>query len=201
MIARLCLALVGALAPHLAKAQVFPALYDVTGVATDDVLNIRKAASASSPILATLPPDARSVEVIAPAGDWAMVNTGERSGYVALRFLARQPNADWFDLELPVTCLGTEPFWNFALTPSQGRVVYASPEGEFAAPVTGLWPGDQFAQVAGTAFPQGFATIRGATCSDGMSDRTYGLAIDLFLSGDQTTVRHGCCTLLPAPPT
>ena len=124
MIARLCLVLIGVVLPHLAQAQdtgvSFPALYDVTGVAADDVLNIRATASAASPVLGTLPPDAAAVEVVALSGGWAVVNAADRSGFVALRFLARQAQRR---LVRPghcrMTCLGTEPFWCLAMSPGQ----------------------------------------------------------------------------------
>ena len=83
-------------APLVVAAQsALPALYDVTGVAADDALNIRAEPAANAEIIGTLPSDARSVEVVAvdASGKWALVNSAERSGYLALRFLLQQDSA------------------------------------------------------------------------------------------------------------
>lgn len=63
--------------PALAQ-DIYPALHDVTGVAADDVLNIRSEPSASSPIIGTFSPFETDVEVVAlsPDGGWGRVNAG-----------------------------------------------------------------------------------------------------------------------------
>ena len=66
--------------PLAALAEVYPALHDVTGVASDDVLNIRESPDAGSAIVGSLAPDATGVEVVAVTGGWAVVNTSEASG-------------------------------------------------------------------------------------------------------------------------
>jgi actin-like ATPase involved in cell morphogenesis len=52
---------------------------------------------------------------LSAAGGWGLVNAGDRSGYVAMRFLAREGGPDWNALETPLTCLGTEPFWSLKI--------------------------------------------------------------------------------------
>ena len=67
-----------------------------------------------------------------------------------------------------------------------------------------VWSGEDWHPVAGMTFAadeaSGMAVIRAEACSDGMSDRAFGLAIDLFLSGkggaDSRALR-GCCALAP----
>lgn len=61
---RLVLAL-GLLWPGLAAAQVLPALYDVAGVAGDDVLNVQVGPDADSAAMGSLPPNAKAVELVA----------------------------------------------------------------------------------------------------------------------------------------
>ncbi len=58
--------------PGLALAQSFPALYDVTGVASDDVLNVRAAPNANAQVIAALGPKATQVEVVRTdtSGHW-----------------------------------------------------------------------------------------------------------------------------------
>jgi hypothetical protein len=111
---RLAVLLWAALAlPGAATQDGWPAIHDVTGVAADDVLNIRERPDASSPIVGQLAPDA-TVEVIRPNErlTWGLVNAGERTGWVSLRYLQRRPG-QW-DGAFPeiASCFGTEPFWS-----------------------------------------------------------------------------------------
>ncbi len=199
MILRICLCLAFALttaAPARAD-EVFPALYRVTGVATNDVLNIRAAANANAPILGTLKPDAKRVEVMAMVNGWALVNADIDAGYVNARYLTRQGNDDWFDLTTPLTCLGTEPFWSLAINPGQRAVTISNPSGERSAVITQVWPGDPWHPGAALATNTGFATLTPGQCSDGMSNRAFGITADLFLGGETAARYSGCCTLVP----
>lgn len=118
----------------------FPALYDVAGVAADDVLNIRAAPAAGAPVIGALAHDARAVELLGldATGRWARLNIAEGQGWAALRHL--RPAA--------------------RLLPGRGR-------------------GDKFLLDLGGGT---VAAITRADCSDGMSGRGYGLAIDLILT-------------------
>ena len=180
-----------------AVAQEYPALHAVTGVTSDDVLNIRERPDADSSILGTLPPDATGVEVIAVNDGWAVVNGPELTGYVALRFLAREAGPAWNSLEVPLTCLGTEPFWSLALDPATGVATLNTPEDpEGRALALGqTWPGAMWAPAAAVSLPDGMAVLYPAECSDGMSDRSYGIAADLFLTGPDRPRLSGCCLL------
>jgi uncharacterized membrane protein len=191
------LALILALIPMALRAEVFPALHDVTGVAADDVLNIRAAASADAPVIGTIAPDATGVEVVAVRDGWAVVNTGEGSGYAALRFLSRADDPDWPTLEVPLTCLGTEPFWSLQIDPGLAETRFQTPEDEapLSAPITRSWPGLPWSQAAAVALPEGIAVLTPAECSDGMSEQSFGIAADLFLAGAERSRLSGCCRL------
>lgn len=186
-----------ALCPLALRAEVYPALHDVTGVAADDVLNIRAEASPDAPIIGTLAPDATGVEVVAVEDGWAVVNTGEGSGYAALRFLARADAPDWPALEVPLTCVGTEPFWSLEIDPEQAETRFQTPEDEAprSAPIGTSWPGLPWSQAAAVALPDGIAVLTPSMCSDGMSDQSYGIAADLFLTGGDRPRLSGCCRL------
>lgn len=180
-----------------AMAQDYPALHSVVGVAADDVLNIRERPDASAPIIGALPPDATGVEVVSVTGGWAVVNTQEGTGYVSLNFLARQEGPAWNALEAPLSCLGTEPFWSLAIDPAAGTATLCMPddlEGR-ALEIGQSWPGAVWAPAAALSLPDGMAVLYPAECSDGMSDRTYGIAADLFLTGPDRTRLSGCCLL------
>jgi uncharacterized membrane protein len=180
-----------------AAAQDYPAFHAVVGVALDDVLNIRAQPDANAPIIGEIPPDAMGVEVVAVSDGWAVVNTPDVTGYVALRFLEREEGPPWNALELPLTCLGTEPFWSLALDPVAGTAKFSTPEDAEAHNLTlgQTWPGAPWAPSAAVSLPDGMAVFSPAECSDGMSERSYGIAADLFLTGPDRQRLSGCCLL------
>lgn len=191
------LALVLWLLPMAARAEIYPALHDVTGVAPDDVLNIRAAPDAGSAIIGSLAPDAQAVEVVGVEGDWAVVNVRETMGYASLRFLTRQSEPDWNALQIPLTCVGTEPFWSLHIDPAKGETRFQTPEHDAAqiAPITGTWPALAWSQTAAIELPDGLAVLSPAECSDGMSDQGYGISADLFFTGPSRARLSGCCSL------
>ncbi|UWQ24782.1 SH3 domain-containing protein [Leisingera aquaemixtae] len=196
-----------------AAAQEFPALYSVAGVSADDVLNIRSAPSASAEIIGTLAPDQAGVEVVAAdgSGTWGLVNSGERSGWAALRFLTQDPRDDWRKRQKQaLNCFGTEPFWSLALDETPNLTTPGGPEMPFV--LLAREPGSNHSGKSGFhAVRQGdgnvshtepvalSGTLTAQQCSDGMSDRTYGISIDLLqLRGaGQLDVLTGCCSLVP----
>lgn len=198
------IALVLAVAGTMAGAQdageeLLPAYYRVTGVSFDDTLNVREKPDASSGIEDKLAPDAIDVEVtgFSRDGSWARVNSDERPGWAAARYLERQEQAPWYDAAMPLNCYGTEPFWSLKLT-SEGST-YDSPEGmepqqDVASRTYLRYPSPRL----GVGLADGFAVIRTEECSDGMSDRVNALAIDLFrrVNGEMTGL-SGCCNLGP----
>ncbi|GIT91465.1 hypothetical protein JANAI62_19220 [Jannaschia pagri] len=189
--------LIWAAGPVWATQDAWPAFYDVAGVAADDVLNIRAAPNPGADIIGTLAPDAVNVEVITPnqAETWGRVNVGERSGWVSLRFLTRQPGQWLGSYPQIARCSGTEPFW--ALSVGEDTVL-STPEGSSTGVVVArttpinrrdrhglmLWLDDGLFQ----------GVIAQQQCGDGMSDRVMGLEINAFYGGDMLS---GCCTLTP----
>ncbi|MDQ2090371.1 SH3 domain-containing protein [Marimonas arenosa] len=189
------LALLLLLLPGLARAQEFPALFDVTGVASNDVLNVRAEPNASAEKIGALAFDATDVEVIRRAGGWGLVNSGERSGWVSMRFLAAQQGGD-YALSRLLTCFGTEPFWNLEIT--QGDLArFSAPNQGVAHYTVGLLQRsvnrtDRFVLLGGRLV----AVISRTSCNDGMSDRNYGLAIDLLPDVETGAALYsGCCSL------
>ena len=205
------------LATSSATAQErWPDLFSVTGVEQSDVLNVREAPDPGSPPVGSLAPDATDIELVRQSADghWALVNIGERHGWVSLAFLERQANGPQPAGPGIRQCFGTEPFWSLIF--DRPQVTFATPE---FAPRDGLMSGfhvsrshpGRFAET-GSFFPGPWGprdihlSIRLETCSDGMSDREYGIAVDMLLTrpdlrGDHsgTGLYSGCCTLT-APP-
>lgn len=89
------------------------------------------------------------------------------------------------DLASPVRALGTEPFWSVEIRPQE--LVLAGvdrPEVRFANPSTSI--DGETAVVAAEGLT---VTLKAATCSDGMSDRTYPLEAEVKAGAE---VLKGC---------
>lgn len=199
---RIFLLALGLSLPQLLVAQeVLPGLYDVTGVAANDVLNIRAAPSATASQIGQLAPGAKAVEVVAlsAGGGWGQVNTRDLAGWVAMRHLKRTAGPDWFVLQTPLACRGTEPFWSMNILPRPGFIDFSTPEEDTRLPVATRWPGASHRPVAALSLEgKGVVSLRAAICSDGMSDHIYGITVDLFLTANNGPVAlTGCCTLQP----
>ncbi len=102
--------------PAVATQDGWPALFDVSGVAADDTLNIRSEPGTGGVVIGTLEPDAEGIEVVRPnpRETWGLVNYGEATGWVSLSFLTRRPG-QWLGHVPEVrSCFGTEPFWSLS---------------------------------------------------------------------------------------
>ncbi len=190
----------------MASAQVhdYPALYRVTGVAADDVLNVRSGPGVDNQIIGALAPNASGVEIVGTTQDrgWGRVSMGEMSGWVSMRFLDRT-GPDWnAGLPAPLYCNGTEPFWGYERLNGGGN--YSSVAEPAPVPYAELWSGTPTArgpQAFGLVLDSGTssmtAIIRREICSDGMSDRDYGIsAMFLRRTSQGTELLEGCCSLI-----
>ena len=143
-------------------AEDLPALFSVTGVASDDVLNIRAAPDPSSDILGALTPDATGIEVISESDGWASINVEDRSGRVAARYLRPMGHAPWYQLQIPLHCAGTEPFWSLDIDPQAATASFLTPE--LSEPqvlaLDGFWPGEDWLPSAAVSFDHGLAVVR-----------------------------------------
>jgi uncharacterized membrane protein len=182
-----------------------PTLFDVSSVGPGDALNVRAAPGTGAEIVGTLQSDARGVEVVEldASGQWGQINTGERAGWVAMRFLAPQPDV-WQGDVLPagLGCFGTEPFWSVEI--ASDRVVLSAPDAtdRSMAVVAMLGPGaaqdPRRAVVAEDAEGRLTLTMTPAACSDGMSDRAFGLAGMVLREGSGgRDLLAGCCSVAP----
>lgn len=187
------------------QEYILPTLFDVTGVAADDVLNIRAAPDPSAQIIGTLSPDARDIEVVGydSSGRWARINTREHSGWAYLLYLAYQVDV-WNPGTLPPSlhCLGTEPFWSFR--PRGDQLIFMTPElPERVMRIehvlsTGIFRDPRRAVSAQGDVRHLTAVIVPMACSDGMSDRAYGLDVTVILEGrGEPRVLTGCCSIAP----
>ena len=177
-----------------------PWLFDVTGVASDDMLNVRSGPGASHQKVGALSHDAKNVEIIALSanGAWGLTNILESSGWVSMRYLSAVPE-DGYNLTKVLNCFGNEPFWHSVITQGQSAV-FDSQDGiqQFEAGLVQSTQGrpDRFwlrGRKVGSEFT---AVIRRASCNDGMSDRMFGLDMDLMIeSGGDVVFLSGCCSM------
>ncbi|WP_166417694.1 COG3650 family protein [Cochlodiniinecator piscidefendens] len=191
--------------PVFAQEWELPALYDVSGVVANDVLNVREAPTGSAPIVSSLRPNQTDIEVLHLSDDqrWARVALDEISGWASVSFLTRQPGQTHDQITRNMICSGTEPFWGLAFLPNSiveyddiiadGPTQMTEVRRNVAASrqsfplVIQVQNGDKSAEIILTR----------QYCSDGMSDRDYGFAA-LFISDHtpyERRVLEGCCRL------
>ncbi len=189
------------LIPLAATAQTLPALYDVNGVAATDTLNVRTGPSTEFDIIDKLAPDAEGLEVvdIDKTGEWGLINVAEQSGWVALRFMRRQNGQPNNGLPSAFACFGTEPFWSFDVAQDLSATFKEFEQETQIASLVVVPSQNRTDRHAlfGDGGERIFTTMVGHNlCFDGMSDRTYGLSIDLLVTDESgVNVYSGCCSL------
>lgn len=199
----LTLALILLAAPASATQEyILPTLFDVTGVRPVSWLNIRSGPGTSNAVIGRLAHDATRIEVVAHdrTGQWGQINTGEGSGWVSLAYLAYRTDV-WEAGSLPegFACFGTEPFW------SLDAASFSTPEAQ-DQPITleavldsGIFRDPRRAIVATGAEGRFTVTATPQACSDGMSDRAFGLAAMVVVEaeGASPQLLTGCCSVAP----
>ncbi|MEM9318702.1 MAG: SH3 domain-containing protein [Pseudomonadota bacterium] len=189
--------------PWAVLAEGFPALYDVSGVARDDVLNIRQGPGANHPIFGAFGPFQTEIEVTGEAAEtgWLRVNLGEGIGWVSPQFMTRT-GPDWQGgMPERYACFGSEPFWLLHVNgataswqdPEIGARRYTQSEQGPSVHV----PDMMAARFEADAANRVTALITQRSCSDGMSDRAYGLGATLIRDAAQTQIMQGCCSIAP----
>ncbi|SIS53250.1 COG3650 family protein [Paracoccus saliphilus] len=180
------------------QEYILPTLFDVTGVAADDVLNIRAQPNAGAEIVGMLAPDSTKIEVVEETKGWGRVNSGEASGWVSMAYLAYRIDV-WEDGELPdgFRCYGTEPFWG--LERQGDQLLLSRPDSEDdARPIQTVLGTGVFRDPMRAVVAEGMTvTSTRAICSDGMSDRLFGLEAHVILHGDKPAMLSGCCSIQP----
>lgn len=175
-------------------AQQLPALYDVAGVASDDTLSVRVGPGVSSDKVSTLAHNAKGIEIVALSkSNWGLTNIGERSAWVSMAYLQRQPGQD--GLPKVTRCYGTEPFWGLRLDGNTLTLDGLDPLPKRMSPI---WKTGSMNVPNAWAFGAGDvrAVMTRQMCNDGMSDREFGLGVELLIGdGPDTRMASGCCSL------
>lgn len=179
-------------------AQDLPALHDVAGVASDDILNVRTRPMASSAVVGTLAYDARGIEVIEEENGWGRLNVDGMSGWANLKFLQQVPGSQ-ITTAGRFKCFGTEPFWSMEVTPGQVAIL-STPQGPDKAfnigPLTVAQARIEPFALLGSAQAENVTlVVSEEICSDGMSDNLFGFDGTVVIGGYAVQVLSGCCSL------
>ncbi len=187
--------------PTIAQADftLFPAIFEVMGVSDNDTLNVRLAPKADAEDIGDLYPNTQ-VEVTAfdATEKWARIVWQGMDGWISRRYLQEAPQYgdDFSGMPVDLSCHGTEPFWYGDIT-AQGHFNFTKIGAEVETSVIESSVMSNNFLRANYAFETSKYTgfLRRSSCSDGMSDATYGWALDI-LSKDANApyLRSGCCT-------
>lgn len=179
-----------------ATAEGLPSLHEVTNVSANDTLNIRAEPTTASRVVGALAANATGIEVVDRSEDglWGQINHGESTGWVSLRYLSKADTATWPPQSL--TCFGTEPFWTLEI--GGQTATFDRPGGSTQShQISGFTASGNRVDRFGFAGPTLSATVAAQSCSDGMSDRNFGLSIEVLQTTGQPMQYSGCCTLAP----
>lgn len=182
--------------------------HSVSGVAAQDVLNIRADIDqtldvGSSEVIGTIPHDATDVVVTGISVDvdgtqWREVAYGGTVGWVNADYLV--PTNFMFQIPDALHCAGTEPFWG--VTVEENNANYSAAELESPIKldpprfVPGIGRSDLWAyylEGADTAYSLSLIVRYTEACSDGMSDLTYDYEAVLLGMGSTGAPAQGCC--------
>lgn len=186
----LLIALFAAVVSQASPIAAAPSTYEVTGVSSNDALNIRSGPRVTAPKTGSYGPRDSGIRIYRREGNWALVglaNADKPDGWVNARYLKKTMASA--RLELPLQCLGTEPFWSLIIS-STRRAAYSDPEAkERRYAVSDFRHAGKGAQMR--LGSNGRVVIAAETCSDGMSDNIYPYSARVIALGGRNL--SGCC--------
>jgi uncharacterized membrane protein len=167
---------------------------EVTGVAADDVLNLRAEPRANAPLTGALSPTASGIEAERRSEGWVYVRAGRQSGWAAERYLRPALQFEGGKPPLPLKCGGTEPFWSLLL--EDRRATYQTPDVKATGADIGPFEPSRNSTIVWRVRPKdgpvASATIEARqACSDNMSDRIYSFSVRLETRDGE--LLSGCC--------
>ncbi|MCF2906087.1 SH3 domain-containing protein [Octadecabacter sp. CECT 8868] len=182
-------------------AETFPALYDVTGVASDDTLNVRTEPSTDGEILGLFAPHQTGIEVIRLSEDrrWAQVNVNGMAGWASTQFLTLSQDYSYLPTA-HLNCFGTEPFWSLD-KPATGNMTSSILGDRFETWQPSLSARsanmqDRFSVIGSWGEDVMVLRLEREICTDGMSDQLFSISADFIrLNAEDLGHLSGCCTI------
>lgn len=179
-----------------------PAVFTVTGVASNDRLWVRDEPHATGARIGGLSPNSVVQITGRVSDDWGQITLNGQIGYVHMNYLTRASDSgggttvNGFPLGL--SCRGTEPFWTLSI--AGDRTVEYTSLINGTDPITSL---TQTTPALSGGYPYVFGaqrytgTLNQEFCSDGMSDTDYSMSLILTRAGSAGTVEtlYGCCNV------
>ena len=170
----------------------------VTGVAANDVLNLRAEPDAASAIAGMLAPDETNIAVVGQAVgslDWLMVEKGAARGWANARYLAYDGGDAPVALPVRLFCAGTEPFWGLDLgyCVADAGLAFEDRRARLALKAPSPARGRFQPWLLASATPEDpgtFMLVEEAACSDGMSDQIHRFSVAAQIGG---AFLSGCC--------
>lgn len=184
--------------------------YAVTGVAEDDVLNLRAAPAASAAKISSIPSGATLVLATGRTRNiegrtWREIGYLGVQGWVNTRYLKPYEPLPAHVPGEPLQCLGTEPHWSMRSQADQSLLLRAPILGKSIALITepaqasvnhtNRW----FLDAVSGDGEQAAAIVihESESCSDDMSNARYRYAVSVKLHGG--VYLSGCCNRIDKP--
>ncbi|ARU55371.1 hypothetical protein OLMES_1292 [Oleiphilus messinensis] len=169
----------------------------VRNVKENDTLNLRAAPSAQSQILQKLSHDATGLLKIGEQNQWVQLSYFGVQGWVHGNYVDQATRPVLKGGASEVSCLGTEPHWNF-------NSRYPVVEFKYLGDSVSLWLDGPITEgqnatnieLLSASHPKALekslqAVVKTELCSDGMSDRDYPYSIEII--SRQHGILSGCC--------
>ena len=173
-------------------------LYKVTNIFAAETLNIRKGASVKTPILSSLPYNAKNIKVIQRQDNstWVKISASSSRplGWVNSRYLKPYSNV----LPHAYSCSGTEPFWRVDIDTRTAKI-----EAHVLSGSSNYFNVALMVNVHAMNSPKKSRVIMGSdgkhsitafisegSCNDGMSDKVFDYQITGLLDNKAYS---GCC--------
>ena len=173
-------------------------LYKVTNIFAAETLNIRKGANVKTPILSSLPYNAKNIKIIQrqPNSTWVKITAPSLRtlGWVNSHYLKSYSNT----LPNAYSCSGTEPFWRVDIDIKAAKIeahVLSGSSNYFNVPMTintHAMNSPKTSRIITGNDKKHFITafISEGSCNDGMSDKVFDYQI-IGLLDDKAY--SGCC--------
>ncbi|MEN9432738.1 MAG: hypothetical protein RLZZ422_327 [Pseudomonadota bacterium] len=172
-------------------------VYNVN-VADNDTLNLRSEPNGS--ILYGLPNEAQvlsnGTEKTLGANTWVQIHWNNFDGWVNKKYLTTNTSLQRLGTTTSritnnLQCSGTEPFWNFKITPERVQGKSLATDTEYHGTILKRTATRDQKTTVIDAGRLAFLIQKTEACSDGMSDNTYPYAVDVLLP--YQSFLSGCC--------